>query len=146
MSKPGPSPASSACGLLLLVGLLCAVLSAGCTALVAPVLVGVGGVGVQQYCRGEYRDYVDAPFGHCEHAVKDVARRFMLQTVDCHDSGTTRIFHLRDVHGFPFRVKIQPLTSHSTRIAIRVGTWGDRVCSAKLVSEIRECATRQANS
>ena len=120
--------------------MLFAVFASGCSALVAPVIVGAGGAAVEAYWRGEHSGFVDGPFGQCERAVREVACRFKLETVRRRDSGASRIFHLRNFEGVPFRIRIEPLTGDSTRVAIRAGVWGDEVCSGKLLSEIRQSA------
>jgi len=123
----------------LAVALLCAVGAMGCTALVAPVVVGAGSTAAETYWRGEHEGYVDAPFWQCEQAVQEVARRFNLETVQCRSAGTTRIFQLRNVEDTPFWIRIEPLSEDCTRGGIRAGVWGDDVCSAKILAEIRQC-------
>lgn len=120
--------------------LLGSVFQTGCVALVIPAVVSTAGLTVETYLRGEYNSYVDVPASRCVLAVQDVAYHLRFETVRSENRGTVDVFEFRNIDGVPFRIKVEPLTGDSARVSIRAGIWGDKVCSAKLVSEIRKSA------
>ncbi|MBN2451683.1 MAG: DUF3568 family protein [Lentisphaeria bacterium] len=114
--------------------LLAVLLVQGCAALwITGGVVAVGGTtGTVAYQRGWYRAVVPYPHFQVDRALRQMCRRarFIERSRSC--DGKSSDYSYQDLHDVRVRFRLTSVTPDSTRVHIRVGTWGDKQVSQEL--------------
>ena len=119
--------------LALSLSLLVVLLLNGCIgAAIAGGAAAIGGGSAVAYHRGWYRGVVAYPHFQADQAVRRVARRARFIDRERTCDGYSSVYLYQDLHDVKVRFKLKAVTPESTRIYIRVGSFGDKASSQEL--------------
>jgi len=123
---------------LLCLGLVPALLAAGCTvaAVLLPAAAGAGNLAYSEYRDGEYVLPLAAGRAVCEAAVRQSCRHFGLVISSWRTDAQCTEALLRNARGDRFRIWLADVGRQRTALYIRVGLWGDDLCSRQLAGDI----------
>lgn len=115
--------------------ILCAVIgsvSLGCAAAV----VGGGAAGTVLYMKGDLEKTIHAPYDQVYEAGLSGLKDLGLDVAETGKGTEKASIKSRRLDGKPIRINIAPQTKETTRISIRVGTFGDEQSSREILDAI----------
>ena len=116
----------------LLLGVL--VVSSGCWA----IFVGIGAVGAYSYSQGELERTYPADFPKTWEATRNVLEGLEFEMGPQQKDNITGHIQAKMADGTSIYVKVKMVSSDTTLVGIRVGTFGDRVISEHIHDKIRD--------
>lgn len=121
-----------------LAALTIALLVQGCLAVAVGGAAAAGGASAVVYSRGWYRGVTPYPHYQVDRAVRRVCvrARFIERERTC--DGSSSNYRYQDLHDVKVRIKLRAVTPDSTRVYIRVGTFGDRLSSQELFQALED--------
>ncbi len=112
------------------------VLSGCAAAVVGGVAVVGGGAAAYSYVRGTYRAVIEAPLYQTDRALRNVAARAHLKELKRECNGYEASYVYADLSDVKVSIKFRAVTPDTTRIYIRVATFGDKESSQVLLDAI----------
>lgn len=116
----------------LLLGVL--VLSSGCLA----AFVGLGAVGVYSYSQGELERTYPGDFPKTWEATMRTLEQLEFEIGDRQKDNINGHLNAKMADGTPIYAKVKMVSSDTTSVGIRVGTFGDRAISEHIHDKIRD--------
>jgi len=115
-------------------------LTAGCVvaSVAVPAAAGAGSLAYSEFRDGEYVLAVDAGRTLCELALSQSCQHFGLVVTACERDGQCTAVALRNARGDRLKVWLSDLGRECTAVYIRVGLWGDDLCSRQLARDLVE--------
>jgi hypothetical protein len=95
-----------------------------------------GGAATYSYVRGTYRAVLNAPLYQSDRALRAVAKRAKLVERKRECTGYKASYVYTDLSDLKVHFKLRAVTPETTRIYIRVGTFGDKESSQALLHAI----------
>ncbi|OGV61529.1 MAG: hypothetical protein A3K19_07265 [Lentisphaerae bacterium RIFOXYB12_FULL_65_16] len=120
-----------------LVALLCSpflIFSGGC---VAFLLAGGAAGGAVAYVRGELQVTLDYSIDACRTATAKAVESLQLTKKSETGDAVCAQFALENAQTTPINIKLERVSDSSTRLVIRVGTFGDQNVSQRVLDEIK---------
>lgn len=114
-----------------------AALAAGC----APLLLGAGaaaGAGAYAYVRGELQSAEEAPLGRAHAAAEGAMEDLQFAITESRLDGATAEVAAITSDDRKVRVKLERASGEVTRVAIRVGLFGDQALSLLVLQKMRD--------
>jgi hypothetical protein len=86
---------------------------------------------------------LDAPLTRCATAVNQAVARLLLKKTSETTGGGEVTIKARDGQDRGITLGLEKLTENATKIEIRVGTFGDRVYSQRILDEVKRALNGQ---
>ena len=126
--------------IILLIGI--AVFSQGCVV----AAVGIGAAGTIAYVRGDLEavesNSLDEVYEATLNAVDELDLRFIYKTKDA----LTATINARDAQDKKIKITLKRTAEHTTKISIRIGTFGSETKSRLIYQKIRDNLREQQNT
>lgn len=112
-------------------------LTTGCAGLwIAGGTAAAGGTGAYVYSRGEYRAVLQGNLFDADRALRAVCKRAKLIELARSCNGYRSQYKYQDIHENKVQFELRAITPETTRVYIRVGSWGDKEASRQLLESI----------
>lgn len=120
-----------------LVGVFC-LLPLGCAAVLLAGAVGAGAAGGVMYAKGDLEATFDLPMSKVVEASRDTIHEAELHLIAEKDLVTSWVFECRRADDAKVTIRVQSLTTETSRLNIRVGVFGDEDYSRLIYGKIRD--------